>query len=360
MSSPLGVGGAGVAGVHIPSIAARAASRRVGLENDGLVCFLYDEQHAGTIARSNPKLLESFDAAQSVEDPAMRDLALRGALLAYELYRDDPISVEIDIGPLIGARDLRSGRWLPPQSGYMDLPTGRLRLDSYASLPLGRRIPSAVGAVVRVPPGRYVVTLLRFDWYGQRMFPSMFDDAPSEFLRLTPVGQSRLPSRPRPMLLYPAPPIEAWEGEWEVSDGTFRGKLVGDVGALNSLAVNIDRDAAARLGLSAGMRLRAEAGRHTFEALYAGDVRIDEIVERHGSYTLGELRAAAPFLAWMDHWQRPRRRMPSTVVLLSGGPTASYDFSGLREGQSVAITVDRRSAEPLPWTSGRSAGALSR
>lgn len=338
----------------LPAAAARTAPASVLVPNDGLVCFLYDAANAAAIERCSPPILERFDPEESAEEPRLRALALRGSLVAYELYREEPISVQISVGAPFSSQELKSGRWLPPQMAYLELPSGMLRVDSYASLPFGAAIPSARGGRFHCAPGGYILTLLRFDWYGRRMFSRMFEAPTSELIRLTPVGAARLPNRPKPMLLYPERPVLAWEGQWQVCGGAFQGQLVGEVGALNSVAINLDRDAAARIGLGPGMRLRARAGQHEYEALYAGDIRIDQIVERYGSYTLGELRAASPFLAYMDHWQRPRRRHASTVVVLSGGATGEYDFSGLREGTSVTVTIDGTQMEPLPWTRDRS------
>jgi hypothetical protein len=329
--------------------AARSVPHPLRISNDGLVCFLYDERNAEVIARSAAPLLERFDRDLSMDEPRLHDLALRGALVAYELYRDEPISVELSVGPAVTSREMRSGSWLAPQSAFIEIPSGCLRVDSYTSLPFGPRIPSERGGEFRVAPGRYVLTLLRFDWYGRRMFSRMFEDPPSEVIRLTPVEGMRLPARPRPMLLYPERPVAGWEGEWQVVEGEFHGQLVGEVGALNSVAINLDRDAAARIGLKAGMQIEARAGSHRFTALYAGDIRIDEILELHGSYTLAELRAASQFLAYMDHWQRPRRRQRSTVVVFSGGSTGDYDFSGLSEGTRVALKVRDDGVEHLRW-----------
>jgi hypothetical protein len=351
MRAPGGVGGAEAAArapVPLP-FQVRTGPFRVNVPNQDPVCFLYDEAHAPAIVRAAPDVIVGGFSREAVaEDDGLRDLALRGALVAYELYRPEEIRIDLSIGRPITAGELRSGQWLRPQLAFLDLPTGRLRIDSAASLPFGKQARAFRGSVVTVPAGRYVLSLHRYDWYGRRMF-SRFWDGPSEVIRLTPVGASRLNGRPKPMLLFPEAPVDAWEGQYEVSPGVFKGKLVGDVGALKSFAFNLDRDAARNMELQAGHYLDVSCGGHHYRGLYLGDMRIDQLLEQHGGYTVGELRAAAPFLAYMDHWQRPRRPEPSSVVVMSGGPTASHDFSGLREGDEVTVTIDRERIEPLRW-----------
>ncbi len=325
-----------------------ARSQRLEAGNDGPVAFLYDQASAQNIALSRPRILTEFSDDGDLDDLHLRELALRGALVTWELATWGAIRVDLHAGPPLTAREMGRDQWLPPQRAYLDAPSGLLRLDSHGSLPFGEREPRFEGAIARVPPGRYVATLHRRDENAARRSPGLWG-APVDFITLTDVNSLRLNRRPVAVLLYPAPEHDRWEGRYTAGPEEFRGLLVGSVGALNSFAVNLDRNAAAAMNLGAGAFITVEAGGREFRALYLGDIRLDEVLEQHGSYTLAELRAAAPFLAYQDHWKRERRARPSTVVVLSGASTGTYDFSGLTEGMPVRVSIDDRDPEPLRW-----------
>ncbi len=327
-----------------------ARTQRLEAGNDGAVAFLYDQASAQNIAFSRPRILSEFSGEDDLEDAHLRELALRGALVAWELASWDAIRVDLHPGPPLTAREMGRDQWLPPQRAYLDAPSGLLRLDSHGSLPFGEREPRFEGAIARVPPGRYIATLHRRDENASRRSPGLWG-APVDFITLTDVNTLRLNRRPVAVLLYPAPEHDRWEGRYTAGPEEFRGLLVGSVGALNSFAVNLDRNAAAAMNLGPGAFITVEAGGREFRALYLGDIRIDEVLEQHGPYTLAELRAAAPFLAYQDHWVRQRRRDPSTVVVLSGTSCGSYDFTGLRSGMPVEVTLEERAREPLRWAS---------
>ena len=344
MSTPW-VGGAGVSRVSLPfSGVPVPEARRLQIPNDDLVALLYDESHLDRIVRRRPSLLRRFTPESALRDPVLRDLALRGTLLAYEVCDDRDLTLEVRLGGRV-ERSRRAGPWLRPQHAFLDLPTGRLRIDSLLTFGAG---PTSAGELVEVPPERYIVTVERYDWYRHRMAPRLWEE-PAEMITLTPVGQMRLSSRPPAMLVYPEPPVDPWEGRYTTEGGTFRGELVGDIGALNSLALNLDEAAVAAIGLLAGMQFDVEVGAHTLRGLFLGDMTFERLLEQHGAYTVSELRAAAPFLGFLDRWWRPRRRFSSSVLMLMGDPKRSYDFSGLRAGMSATLTLHTDTVEPLPW-----------
>lgn len=327
---------------------AAAPIRRLETSNDGPVAFLYDQSFAQSIALSRPRILSEFSAELDLEDAHLKDLALRGALMTWELAAREPIAIDLQMGTPLTPRELGRGRWLPPQRAFLDVPSGILRLDSHGSLPFAERKPRFEGVTIPVPPGRYIATLHRRDETAVRQSPGLWRN-PVDVITLTDVNALRLTRRPVPILLYPVPESERWEGRYSAGPDGFEGLLVGRVGRLNSLAVNLDRNAAEAMGLAPGAFITVTAGARKYEALYLGDIRIDEVLEQHGSYTLAELRAAAPFLAYRDQWKRERRMQPSTVLVLSGTSTGTYDFSGLAAGMPVGLRIDDRAREPLRW-----------
>lgn len=325
-----------------------AQTHRLQTGNDGPVAFFYDQTSSQAIALSRPRILSEFSAEEDLDDVHLRDLALRGALVSWELAHRDVITVDLHLDPPLTARELGRGRWLPPQRAFLDAPSGVLRLDSHGSLPFGQNGPRFEGATIRVPSGRYIATLHRRDETEVLRSPGLWGN-PVDLITLTDVNELRLTRRPVAILLYPTPENEQWEGRYTAGPDGFEGRLIGSVGALNSLAINLDRNAADAMGLCPGAFITVEAGGRRYEALYLGDIRIDEVLEQHGPYTLSELRAAAPFLAYRDHWKRERRKKLSTVLVLSGTSTGTYDFSGLKEGAAVRVSIDDRSLEPLRW-----------
>lgn len=327
---------------------AAAPIRRLQIPNDGPVAFLYDQSSAQSIALARPKVLGEFSAELDLEDAPLKDLALRGALMTWELAEREPIAIDLQIGTPLTPRELGRGKWLPQQRAFLDVPSGILRLDSHGSLPFAELKPRFEGAILHVPPGRYIATLHRRDETAAGQSPGLWGN-PVDIITLTDVNALRLTRRPVSILLYPMPESERWEGRYSAGRDGFEGLLVGRVGALNSLAVNMDRNAAEAMRLASGAFITVTAGARRYEALYLGDIRIDEVLEQHGSYTLAELRAAAPFLAYRDQWKRERRNQPSTVLVLSGTSTGTYDFSGLAAGMPVGVRIDDRSPEPLRW-----------
>ena len=327
-----------------------AAPATLHAGNDGLAAFLYDQSASQAIALSRPAILGGFSGQLDLSDVHLRDLALRGALVAWELYDNSAIALDLCVGQPLAVRELGRGQWLPPQRAYLNAPSGVLRLDSLGSLPFGQDAPRFAGASAKVPPGRYVATLHRRDASAFRTSPGLWG-RPPDLLTLTPVTELRLRRRPEALLLYPMPEAEQWEGRYQSGDTGFTGLIVGRPGAFNSIAINLDMAAADAMKLRPGAFVRVAAGLHRYSALYLGDIRIDEVLEKHGAYTLSELRAAAPFLAYMDHWVRERRRDPSTVLVLSGTACGSYDFTGLKPGAAVEVKLDDRAREPLRWVS---------
>lgn len=325
-------------------------THRLEAGNDGPVAFLYDQASSQTIALSRPHILTDFSGEDDLHDVHLKELALRGALVTWELGHFGTITVDLHLGLPLTPRELGRGGWLPPQRAFLDVPSGALRLDSHGSLPFGERKPRFEGCATRIPPGRYIATLHRRDETSQRRSPGLWG-SPVDIITLTDVRALRLSRRPVAILLYPAPEHERWEGRYVAGPDGFEGLLIGRVGALNSLAVNLDCNAAEAMGLEPGAFITVTTGGRHYRALYLGDIRIDEVLEQHGPYTLSELRAAAPFLAYRDHWKRERRKKLSTVLVLSGMSTGIYDFSGLTEGTPVRVSIDDRAPEPLRWKS---------
>ncbi len=143
----------------------RQGATPVHIYNEGIVVFLYDEANGERIRDADPKIIWGADPA-AFQEPATRELLAAGDLLFYGLQGDGGVDVEVVVGASLTKEELSTGKWFPPQTGYLSLPSGRLCIHSYNTLPMGdnEEDPSDKGAVVEVPAGTYRVTLYRKDW----------------------------------------------------------------------------------------------------------------------------------------------------------------------------------------------------
>lgn len=144
----------------------RPDARPVHLYNEGLMVFLYDESREDAIRDADPKVVW-WVGREILEDRATLDLLESRDLLLYAQPGDGGVDAEIVVGPDLRPEEMAPGIWDPPQSGWLRLPTGRLCVHSYNTLPMGDNgdEPLDEGAVVEVPPGTYRVTLRRKDWW---------------------------------------------------------------------------------------------------------------------------------------------------------------------------------------------------
>ena len=137
----------------------------VHLYNEGLVVFLYDQAHEPRIRDADPQIIRGA-GADAFDDPTTQTLLASGELLIYGLHGDGGVDLEVVVGPPLTEKELASGEWDPPETGYLSLPSGKLCVHSYNTLPMGDHDdnPPDEGAVVEVPAGTYRVTLYRKNW----------------------------------------------------------------------------------------------------------------------------------------------------------------------------------------------------
>ncbi len=137
----------------------------VHIYNEGLVAFLYDEANEERIRDADPEIIWGA-GADALEDPTTQGLLAAGELLVYGLHGDGGVDLEVVVGAPLLEKELSSGQWYPPETGFLSLPSGRLCLHSFNTLPMGDNDddPPDEGAVVEVPAGAYRVTLYRKNW----------------------------------------------------------------------------------------------------------------------------------------------------------------------------------------------------
>jgi len=137
----------------------------VHIYNEGLVVFLYDEAHEERIRDADPEIIWGA-SPEAFEDPVTQELLASGELLIYGLHGDGGVDLEVVVGAPLAEEELSCGEWYPPETGYLSLPSGRLCVHSFNTLPMGDNDddPPDEGAIAEVPAGTYRVTLYRKNW----------------------------------------------------------------------------------------------------------------------------------------------------------------------------------------------------
>lgn len=130
--------------------------------NEGLTVFLYDASHEEELRAADPEILYGL-GDEAFDDPVSQRLLSSGKVLIYGLVQDDPVRGRL----CVTAPDFHPApqeSWILSENGFLDLPSGRLCIHSYNSLPMGDNEGEAAdpGAQVEVPAGRYRVLLQRW------------------------------------------------------------------------------------------------------------------------------------------------------------------------------------------------------
>ncbi|MFQ5504940.1 MAG: hypothetical protein ACE5F1_09125, partial [Planctomycetota bacterium] len=148
--------------VPIVSGAIRPGTTKVHLDYQGLVLFFFDESRQGRIGGTGCEILTTF-GENSLEDPRLLGLFDDRSLVLYVLDADRDVDLQVVVGAELSEQELRTGYWLPPEQAALSLPSGRLCIHGYESLPF-RGHASDGGSVVEVAPGDYLLTLHRKAW----------------------------------------------------------------------------------------------------------------------------------------------------------------------------------------------------
>ncbi|NJR69815.1 MAG: hypothetical protein HC771_15005 [Synechococcales cyanobacterium CRU_2_2] len=142
----------------------RSGATIVHVYSDRTIAFLYDGSNEAQIRESDPAILKDEDSA---DDAATQELIQDGVLLAYVMEDDGGIDAEVIVGAPLSDEELAQGCWKTPQRGYLQLPTGRLMIHSYSTIPMGDNEGEELeeeGHLLETTAGEYVVTIYRKDW----------------------------------------------------------------------------------------------------------------------------------------------------------------------------------------------------
>jgi len=261
------------AGVHV-----RPGGVRVEIENEGLCVYLYDAANRHALCRDDAWSLANDGLSEKPpKDPRLEALAASHQLVVYELQQDDPVCVEVLVGPPPTAKELKLAKglkWMKPQTSRLSLPSGELWIDSPNSCRINpKEPPQADGGEVRVPPGDYQVTLHRVDWDESNDSLSGEYDGPDEVITLTPATGKAKASLPWALLFPIERPDLSWVGQYTIAGNIFKG-LINFWDYWEFLWVNLDRAAFDKMGLQAGSVLELEVTKPRFRCVlvFLGDL----------------------------------------------------------------------------------------
>ncbi|MGH7674489.1 MAG: hypothetical protein ACREMV_04380 [Gemmatimonadales bacterium] len=131
----------------------RKGAHRIHLYDEGGALFFYDETSAPAIAADLPR------SPGSPNDPAHARLAKVGRLVTVVLGGDGMAKLELAVGPPLDGQELAALPFLEAQEALLDLPSGRLHVETPSTMPIPRRDSDAdPGFVTQLEPGRYRLT----------------------------------------------------------------------------------------------------------------------------------------------------------------------------------------------------------
>jgi hypothetical protein len=237
--------------------ALRPGAQRRAVYNEGLCVYVHDEGHDAALRAmmASPDFGEQAPEATFYERLDLPDFgsatARAGLAFAFELQQDDEIDVEVMVGLPLELAQLADALWLAPQTTWLRLPTGRLRIDTPNTMPLDPEPGHDPGGIVQVPPGDYEVRLYRVDW--DAMHREEREDGykgPGHLLVLTPLAGSAPPGLAvLPFPVAPDAPLE--ESACRVDGARLETRVTSDYW-WEPFHLEVDRAAAAALGLTPG------------------------------------------------------------------------------------------------------------
>ena len=268
-----------------------AARHSVQLDNSGLLVFLRDPAHDGTLNGAPPSVLSHFTGPLDAKDEALLKLQA-GTLVAFELPQDDAVDVEIIVGQPLTAKQ-QAGKYHDPERTSLVIPSGTLRIETYESLSVGPNRGADEGRSLAVRPGEYVLSLYR------RTDAPTRGKSKGDVIVLTPAAKAAPLASSRSLLLLPRPEIV---DVGEVSANEFHGHVLETFVGGGAIALSMRREHAQTLGLRLGHRLDLALAAGARQAVYLGSLAPQE---KWSALILGDyltaLRGATPPVlgAWL-------------------------------------------------------------
>lgn len=254
-------------------MAIRENSTVVDIYNDGTIVYLYDEGHRDRLHTMNaPTLVTGVDEREDAD--VLRIQVVEEKLMAaYELLEDHGLLVEVSVGKALSAREKKGRKWMRVQKTLIDLPSGRLRVESANSCSIQAGKPNDEGATVNIAPGEYLLSLFRVD-------PDEDDDEDeetdlSEVVVLTPIADTKPPKKWDPYLSWEqasgVAPLRLVAPR--VENGIFHGSVLRE---RDLTITNLRAQTLRGMGVRFGDQLEIAFGGEVFRTLFSGHL------SRHG------------------------------------------------------------------------------
>jgi hypothetical protein len=235
----------------------RPGAKRLSVYNEGLCVYVRDDgQDAALRALIASRKFGKQDPQATFYErlalPAFGNAVARdGLAFAFDLQQDDEIDIEVLVGPPLTPAQLADALWMVPQTTWLRLPTGLLRIDTPNTMSLDPDPGDDPGGVAKVPPGDYEIRLYRVDWDAMHREERDDDyDGPGHLLVLTPLaGKPRATSS---ILRFPEVTEALSDASaCKVQEARFETKIMSDYW-WEPFHLDLDREAAAALALKPG------------------------------------------------------------------------------------------------------------
>lgn len=251
----------------------RSGSQRAQVYNDGLVVYLYDLAHREGLKTENAweKINSAFD--EEKPDKALKQFLTSRRVASYELQQDDSVLVDVSVGPPLTPAELKSRKgvkWHKAQTTLLNLPSGKLRVESANSCLIGAEDTNEEGVTIDVPAGEYLLTLHRIDWDSMED-PEGEPAIVGETITLTPVADAKVPKTFSALMRFPIKKSNTkWLGAYTIEGNTFKGQVIFP-DFWEFICLNLDRAAFETLSLGPGSVLDVEALGRKFTIFYLVD-----------------------------------------------------------------------------------------
>lgn len=177
---------------------------RASVFSSGCEVWVYDNSYL-------EKIHESGFWVDEIDEEKMKPIVKDGLLVAYELFQDDSIEVDVYVGEQLNKDELNFEFWFEPQEAFIRIPSGKLCIETNDTCRLCIENfedfdPSDIdnedrGAIIDVPSGDYILTLYRQKY--DKIYKSGLEyKGPEDIIILTKSERAKPFENPDPFIKY--------------------------------------------------------------------------------------------------------------------------------------------------------------
>jgi hypothetical protein len=270
---------------------------RCELYNDGHWCFVYDAENLDLIRELGGYEAMTGEAVSVDAECRLERLADRGLSVAWELGGDDAVVVDVLVDKVLSSGQKQKTQWLEPQYAYLNVPSGRLRIETLNSLAFSPDAPTDAGCEIKIPPGQYDMILHRVNWPLMDADMEGRPELPTEFLVLRTI-KKKGPIRKTAHLTYSEALGDdgAWLMEGKLEGSLFSGMTRACVTDTTSVYINLRGSHAEQMDLSFGKTVKLTAGQTTVSVPFIACMSILGIAHYFGrDWRAAHFFPGAPF-----------------------------------------------------------------